>query len=199
MPASLEGAYRNMSRKLGALLVGLGICAATSTAFAAPAFTAGKPSANLRLQYGIDLEDQAIDVTPYGLGFAAGGGYTLDSGLYIGGAFDYFLGGSKEAAGNKLELNVWQLMGTVGYDLGLGDKLVLRPYAGAGIASWNATLTMMGIEGDESETDLALAFGAAPMLDLGGVFLLADARLNMIFADPMQKSILIGAGAGMTF
>jgi hypothetical protein len=64
-----------------------------------------------------------------GAGFAFGveGGYTFPMHLYIGGAFDYKVGG----------FNTWLFEPQVGYDLALfGDlPIMLRPYIGLGYES----------------------------------------------------------------
>ena len=190
------------------IIVGCCACAAavavTTQAAAEPAFTTGKPSAGLRLQYGIDLEDHDTDLNFYGLGFGARGGYTLDFGLYVGGQFEYFFGGSEEAAGIEISASVWQLQAEAGYDIGLGPTFALRPQLGLGLAGISAEVCiddMMGGQacGDDSETDFALSPGALAMYDVGPVFLTGELRFNMIMAEESANALFIGVGAGMPF
>lgn len=187
-------------------LLAFGVLSVTSAVGAAPAFTAGKATVNARLQYGVNLEDG--DANPYKLGLALGGGYTLSNNLFIGGNFDYFFGEKVDinllgVTGN-VSINVWQLMGNVGYDLGLTENLVLRPYGGLGLASigGKSCMSMAGFgEQCTSSSDMyaAMALGAQPLLAIGPAFLLADARFNIIFGDETAKALFFGAGGGAHF
>ena len=183
---------------------GVAALAVTASAAAKPAFTTSHPSAGLRLQYGIDLEDHDADLGFYGLGFAVRGGYTLDFGLYVGANFDYFLGGSGEGPGIEVTTNVWQVQAEVGYDLGLGRALVLRPQLALGLAGLALETCYSGQLGDDvcrdnGETDFAVSPGALAMYDLGPVFVSGEARFNVIMAEESLNALFIGLGAGMTF
>src|SRR5262245_660864 len=65
------------------------------------------------------------DNLDFGLGLNAG--YTLDMGLYLGGLFDYFFA--------ERGVDVWFLMFDIGFDIGFGDKFVLRPTGSIGPAT----------------------------------------------------------------
>jgi len=189
----------------------MGLCtvaaamAATTSAAAEPAFTAGKPSAGLRLQYGIDFGNYELSANAYGLGLGARGGYTLGFGLYVGGQLEYFFGGSAKSQSSNLSLSVWQLQAEVGYDLGLAPTFVLRPQLGLGVAGFHDDFCFDdAVNGhacrDLSDNYFALAPGAVALLDVGPVFLSAEARVNVILATGQSQSALfLGVGAGMVF
>jgi hypothetical protein len=79
-----------------------------------------------QLQYGILTGDG--DLNAYNLGLGLLGGDTLDPRVYVGGRFEYFLGEAENAVirgvSAEARAKVGQLMGEVGYDLGLTPALV---------------------------------------------------------------------------
>jgi hypothetical protein len=96
---------------------------------------------NLRGLYGTELSDAELDPLRLGLGLSAG--VTLPGSLYLGASFSYFLGESQgvsyrdattrqAVARAEYSLQSYQLLGHIGYDLGLGP-LTLRPSLGAGL------------------------------------------------------------------
>ena len=114
------------------LVSGLGVVGLAETAHALPLVTL---SGSLRGLYGSALGDQGVENTelnPYGIGIGLRGGVTLPAALYLGASFDYFFGESDDAI--DIEFNLYQVMGNVGYDIGLGP-LTLRPSLGLGVAS----------------------------------------------------------------
>lgn len=92
------------------------------------------------LGYGIytgEGSDEEGSVNPYGLGFGASGGYTLDFGLYVGAAFHYYLGFTEKVelpgiATFEVSGNIYKFGAELGYDVGLGPQFVLRPKLGIG-------------------------------------------------------------------
>ena len=73
---------------------------------------------------------------PWGSGLGLAAGYTLPNAIYLGGAFEYFFGGSADDVyGRRFSSNIWQLSAEGGYDLGLGEHFVVRPKLGFGLAS----------------------------------------------------------------
>ena len=180
----------------------LSILTSGALAQAEPAFTAGQPSIAGQLQYGVYTGDG--DLSYYDLGLGLMGGYTLEPGVYLGGNFDYFLGGSEETYGGEASAKVWQLMGEVGYDLPLGPDAVLRPKLGLGMASVKVEtcFELLGVSscGGDSESKFAVAPGAQLLYNAGPVFLSVQARYNHIFVDEGNvDGILLGAGVGAAF
>jgi hypothetical protein len=182
-------------------ITGLGVVALSLAASAAAAeepFTANKGQLGAQLMYGVDLEEG--DLNPYGLGLAPQGGYTLGPGIYLGGRFDYFFGGSDEAAGLEVSLNIYQFLFEAGYDVGLTPNMVLRPKLGVGLGWGSAEACMDGVcADDESDTELALSPGANFLVELDPVYLNFDARYNAVMSDPEAiEAFVIGAGVGLT-
>jgi opacity protein-like surface antigen len=165
---------------------------------AAPAEDTGgdgaeKPiSVKLLLGYGLDLEDGAGN--PWGLGFGLGGGYNIGQ-IYLGARFIYYLG--------EDNFNIWELGAEGGYDVDLGGA-VLRPGIGLGVS--NLSVTIPAIPGftsemSASETYLYIAPGVGAQFDVSdSIFLGAEARFQMVFADPdMVKALILMASGGMKF
>src|SRR5690606_5628792 len=172
---------------------------ASATASAQEAATAGKPSVGAGIRYGLEMNEG--DSNPWGFGLGARGGYTLDFGLYVGGAFEYYFGDSEDfGGGNEVSFNIWQLMAEVGYDVGLGDQLVLRPKAGVRLASLGGEVCIQGTCASDSESNLLLAPGVEFQYVGDGFFVGAEARYDFIFADPeTANALVLGASGGVLF
>ncbi len=101
-----------------------------------------------------------------GLGLEAG--YTLPVlPIYVGGNAEYFFGNTTEAGGVKVDGNLWQLTAEGGYDVGLGDHLVLRPKLGVGIANLSAETCLSGFGcSKDTSSKAVLAPGAKVILML---------------------------------
>lgn len=110
-------------------------------------------------------------------------GYTLANKLYLGGSFTSHFG-TREGA---VQSNVWYAGGEVGYELDAGP-FVIRPYAGAGIASVFASVYIPeagAFQGGRfSATERRFVFwpGASLLLpfDGGRVFVGVDAKLLVV-------------------
>jgi hypothetical protein len=149
-------------------------------------------SAKLLLGYGLDLESGSGN--PWGLGFGVGGGYNLDE-IYLGVRFIYYLG--------EDPVNVWELGIEGGYDVDLGGA-TLRPGLGLGLANWSFStpaIPPLIPAMSASEMYLYIAPGVAGLFDVtDSIFLGAEARFQMVFADPdMVKALILLAHAGMRF
>src|SRR5688500_2483467 len=102
-------------------------------------FTANKLQIGGGLNYGLYMgDDEGDPPNPYGLGLGVDLGYTLGLGVYLGGEFNYFFGGSKEESGIEVATNIMQYGAEVGYDIGLSPELVIRPKLGIGMGSAKA-------------------------------------------------------------
>lgn len=167
---------------------------------ATDAFTWEKVSLSGRGEYGFNLQGGTLN--PYALGLGARGGYTLGMGLYLGGSADLFLGASKSVLGNEIDADHFQIMGEAGYDLGLGDLLVLRPLGAVGLGRHAVGFCFeeSGVCGNNAETGVVLGAGANLMVDLGGFFLGADTRLNWLVGNADEStSLILGISAGASF
>jgi len=189
-------------------MMATGLLLLAGSAAADPAWTTGKATVSGQLDYGIFTGDSppGFDLNPYGIGLGVKGGYTLDASVYVGGAFDYFFGGSEEATGGEFNVNVWMLQGEVGYDLGLMPEGVLRPKLGLGLtsASSEACISFGGDERCESDSQskFSLAPGVQFLYSLDSLFLTADARYNIVFTSDDEgdaNGIVFGVGAGIPF
>jgi hypothetical protein len=182
-------------------MMATGLLLLAGSAAADPAWTLGKPQVSAQLNYGIATGDIPGDINPYGIGLGVKGGYTLDASIYIGGAFDYYFGGSEETAGSEFDYNVWALQGEVGYDLGLMPEGVLRPKLGLGISSIGGELCLGDLCESERESELSIAPGVQFLYSLDSLYLTADARYNIVFADGDAEAngFILGAGAGISF
>lgn len=182
-------------KKLSIAALAAATLAASANARAETPATANKPNVGAAVMYGVYTGDG--DVNPYGIGFGVNGGYTLDMGLHVGAGFNYFLGESTEVFGTDVTFNTYQLMGIVGYDLGLTPELVLRPQLGVGL-NWAHT----SVDGGDSETknDFAITPGAKLLYDLGGFYVSGEAAYHHVFIDEGNgDALFLGLGAGLTF
>jgi hypothetical protein len=150
-------------------------------------------------RYGLDFEEGDFNPWAYGLGLDVG--YTLPQAIYFGGSFEYFFGSKATGAGFEIDGNIWQLTAEGGYDLGLGDAIVLRPKLGAGVASLRqhtcVDTTALGAQCDDaSESDLALLPGLS-FLYLGPSFSFSlDGRYEFVFAKETLNGFIFSFGIG---
>jgi hypothetical protein len=87
----------------------------------------------------------------FGLGLNVG--YTLDMGLYLGGLADWYFDGRGA--------DVSFFMFDIGYDIGFGDKFVLRPSGSVGIGTvWFDRCGPIGGCDNDSRTDFGMTGGA---------------------------------------
>jgi hypothetical protein len=151
-------------------------------------------SAGLFLGYGISLED---GTNPWGFGFGLRGGYNIDA-IFVGVRFLYYLG--------EDSVNVWELGVEGGYDVAVSEKFVVRPQLGLGLANISVDIpefTVMGVSvggGSASSTEFYLAPGVSGIYDVNeSVFVGAEARFKIVFADETAKAITLLATGGMRF
>lgn len=181
-----------------AVVTGLAATAVSLPAGANEPATANSLQLGIGFRYGFELEDG--DFNPWGSGIGLDVGYTLPNAVYLGGAFDYFLGEERETDGLTLDANIWQLMAEAGYDVGFGSGpfVVVRPKLGAGVAGLSSEVCVESLGCDaESETNFALAPGATFLLLTKSVSVSLDLRYDMIFAEEETLNALIfSAGIG---
>ncbi len=119
-------------------------------------------------------------VSTHGAGIGLRGGYTLPMKVYIGAAFVYHLGGSKDAEQVKYSGSTFYVGPEVGYDFEIGP-VVLRPYAGLGYGKAKAKAEAGGttlIERDEG--GFAVWPGVTARYPIDTFFVGADARYALI-------------------
>ena len=169
-------------------------CLLSTSAWAGSPATANSIQVGLGFRYGIEMNDG--DFNPWGTGLGASVGYTLPIiPIYVGGNFDYFFGSTLEAAGLKMKGNVWQLMAEGGYDVGVGDNLVIRPKLGLGPAGMSVETCGTSCVSD-SNVKFAIAPGAAVMLFTPVVKLALDLRYAVVLADRTAKALIFSVGVG---
>ena len=191
------------------------VCAFAANANAETPFTANSVELGGGLNYGIYMGDDDGDPpNPYGLGIGLGAGYTLDFGLYLGGEFNYFLGGSEEAGGIETSWNIMQFGAEVGYDLGLSPAFVLRPKLGLGLGIAYAEVSGDGFSADDSENGLMIPIGVEALYSLGGwhlggqiryaIFGVTTETTNPVTGETVEhdtdmSGLIIGVVAGTSF
>lgn len=119
-------------------------------------------------------------VSTHGAGVGLRGGYTLPMKVYVGAAFVYHLGGSKDADQVKYTGSTFYVGPEVGYDFELGP-VVLRPYAGLGYGAAKAKAEAGGatlVERDEG--GFAIWPGLMARYPIDAFFVGADARYALI-------------------
>jgi hypothetical protein len=179
------------------------------TAAAEPA-TAGVLQLGAGAQYGVSVV-RPDKPNPWGLGLGLGLGYTLPSGFYAGGQLEYFFGEQESTSvGNEVgtwpateEANIWDVFAELGYDLGLGEHLVLRGKGDLGFASYASEFCMDSAPGvasspceEVSEINLLIGPGAA-FLYLGQSFSLTlEARYDFVLTRPSHEGLIFSLGIG---
>jgi hypothetical protein len=172
--------------------------------------TAGVLQLGAGAQYGVSVV-RPDKPNPWGLGLGLGLGYTLPSGFYAGGQFEYFFGEEDATyVGNEVETlpateaaNIWDVFAELGYDLALGDAFVLRGKGDVGFASYSSEFCIdsaPGVESypceDASEINLLIGPGAA-FLYLGRSFSLTlEARYDFILTRPSHEGLIFSLGIG---
>ncbi|MGH7269745.1 MAG: hypothetical protein ACREJ3_04880, partial [Polyangiaceae bacterium] len=125
----------------------------------------------------------------YGVALEARVGYSLGSGLYVGGAASYFMGQTV----NTESAHATFLGGEVGYKYFATSRLEIRPYVFVGPAF--VTQVSVAPFFVASKTDLAIQPGATVTLHLGRAFIGADARW-LVTPAPNTLAILASGGVG---
>jgi hypothetical protein len=190
-----------MTARSWGFAAGLGLGVATlSPALRAEPATQGALQLGIGFRYGVDLNDSELN--PWGTGLGVDVGYTLKNAVYVGGNFEYFFGESLASGGAEdLTFNVWQWAAEGGYDVGLGDSIVIRPKLGLGSASFMGG----GCFGSDSASVCAGDSQSAFALFPGATFLLLtrtfslsfDARYELAFTDPkLSKALIFSLGIG---
>jgi hypothetical protein len=136
------------------------------------------------------------------LNFGLGGdvGYTLESStVYLGALADYWFGDHEEQSVLGLTATAarwgWDVLGVVGYDFGITEAFVLRPYGGAGIFFAEAE-ACTGLPGEPvqcieaSDSEAAGVFGGRALFLLGTTLHLG-AEIRVLFAED-SAGILAG-------
>jgi hypothetical protein len=152
--------------------------------------------------YGIWTGDG--DTNPFGPAVGIRGGVTLDPGLYLGADFDYFFGESRNFAGlGSARVNIYDVMGEIGYDFWLHRAGVLRPKIGLGVGVGKGTGCVGG--GDfsvcrgDSQSGFAISAGAEYLHYFGAGFLSLEARYENVSLDgPDPSAVILGIGLGAT-
>jgi hypothetical protein len=190
-----------MSRRTSSLLVRLGLAAALAAsastlaapASAAPAFTLERATIGGGLRFGSE------DLN-FGLG--ARGGYTLGMGVYIGGLFDYWFGESEDVGFGlgEVSYSAWDFMGVVGYDVGVTNSIVIRPFGGFGIVheEWEgcSNAIFVGVCGDRDDSDGAAVLGGEALFELSENLHVGPELRILIYG---ETAIALGGNFGGTF
>jgi hypothetical protein len=161
---------------------------------AANASTSGKVQLGAQFLYGLGVSDDTYGA--YGIGAGLEAGYTIPVGLYLGVAFDYFVGRSSDGylydGGN-----IWTLQAEVGWDF-LAGPIVLRPKIGLGVDTLSYELCFIGacVYGDES--NFSPAAGLQAIYNFDPIFVDLEVRFT---ADTGEcgidcSAVTFGVGVG---
>jgi hypothetical protein len=132
-------------------------------------------------------------VNAYGPGLGLSAGVTLPLSLYVGASFDYFFGETVSfSAGPKVSRTSSQLLGRVGYDLGLGP-LTVRPELGLG-ALFSTVETP---QNDLTANGTVLAPAVEAFIGLGLLNVNAEARYELVAGDN-SNALILGLGLGVS-
>jgi hypothetical protein len=151
----------------------------------------------LGFRYGAKLDGG--EANPWGTGLGLNVGYTLEKAVYFGGNAELFFGVARDYGGAELSGNAWQIAAEGGYDLGLGDHVVLRPKIGLGLAGISISCAPEGIGCIPPSSDVspALAPGLTFVLLTKSFHLTVDARYTVVFTDPdLSKAMIFSLGFG---
>jgi hypothetical protein len=153
------------------------VVAASGPAHANPfvqAATWGKPQASAGLRFGSDNLN---------LGVGGRGGFTLVQGVYIGGVLDYFFA---ESNAHLFDIGV-----EGGFDFAIGPDMMVRPFAGLGIAAVRACVGDTCVSDSDTFIELGGTFNYfLPQLFVGG-----ELRI-LAFRD---TAVILGGHVGMMF
>ncbi|HEX2675216.1 MAG TPA: outer membrane beta-barrel protein [Polyangiales bacterium] len=148
-----------------------------------------KISAALLLGYGVNLSSGG---NIFGLGFGVRGGYMITDKIYLGAKFQYDLGAS--------HVKSWLLGIQGGYQLGLADKLALRPELSLGLANTSVSVSTPFGSVSGSSTDLFIEPGATLMYDVTpDIYVGLNVAIPIILAGSTYSGLLFLATAGMRF
>lgn len=141
-----------------------------------------------------------------GLNFGLGGdlGYTLpETPVYIGALGDYWFGDHEEqsAFGTTVSADAWgwNVLGVAGYDLGVTETIVIRPFGGAGIFHAEGE-ACTGIPGEPlecvevSDSEAAGVFGGRALFLIGDTLHLG-AEVRVLFAEETAGILAGNVGA----
>jgi hypothetical protein len=141
-----------------------------------------------------------------GLNFGLGGeiGFTLEAQVYIGALGDYWFGDHEEQSvfgiTQEAESSGWDVLGVVGYDFGISETFVLRPFGGAGLFHGDVR-ACTGFPDEPrtcieaSDTEAAGVFGGRGLFLIGTNFHLGP-EIRVIFAEE-SAGILAGNIGGV--
>jgi hypothetical protein len=144
-------------------------------------------------------------VNPFGPDIGIFAGVSFKKGLYLGADFNYFWGGSRSVAtpnaGAGASVNVYDVLGVVGYDLWVHHAGVLRPKIGLGIGVARGTFCLGGTFSTACGTDSKSGFTIAPGLEylhfFGPGFFSLEARWEDVMLDgPDASAVVLGIGLG---
>lgn len=153
-----------------------------------------------QFNYGIWTGDG--DVNPYGPAIGVRGGVTLYPGLYLGADFDYFWGEERNVPPFSGRVNLYDVMGEIGYDYWLHRNGVLRPKIGlgVGVVRGEGCFGAGNVSGctDNSRSGFAIAPGAQYLHYFSNVFLSLEARWQTVILDgPDPNAVVLGIGLGV--
>jgi hypothetical protein len=168
---------RSRTRTALAALVLVAAVAASGRALANPfvqAVTWGRPQGSAGLRFGSDNLN---------LGLGGRGGFTLVQGVYIGGVVDYFFG--------EANAHLFDIGAEGGFDFAIGPDMMVRPFAGLGIAAVRACV------GDycQSDSDTFIELGGLFNYYLPQLFIGGELRI-LAFQD---TAVVLGGHVGLMF
>jgi len=165
-----------------------------SPSVAAPA-TQSSFDASVGFRYGFPSGDSRWN--PFGAGLGLDLGYTLKFPVHLGGTLEYFFGSERESDGLVQTSRSLHVLGQGGYDLGLGERFVLRPELGIGLARVRDENCQASANCSHSNLNAGVvAAGMKLIWVTPGPSVTLGARYELMFHEFAAAAVVISAGVG---
>jgi hypothetical protein len=145
------------------------------------------------------------NMNPFGPAIGITGGVTLKPGVYLGADFNYFWGGSRSVSSPSGSLgaavNIYDVLGEIGYDLWVHRDGVLRPKIGLGVGVARGTfcgsIGFSSVCGTDSRTGFTIAPGAEYVHFFGPGYLSLEVKWeDVMLSGPDPSAVVLGIGLG---
>ena len=145
--------------------------------------------------YGLETSKPFQGANQYGLGIGLQGGYTLDSGIFLGIQGEYYLGSTVDVqtgvANVGTNVNALALGAEVGYDIWMAGSLMLRLSAQIG-AIGTMTANDPALSGGRNYWTMYIGPGATLVLPFSDLFYVGlDGRFPIVFDSGSGNGSLI--------
>jgi len=170
---------------------------------------ASRPWTSQRVQLGAALEygsfagptDMFAD--PYGLGLGLELGYTFSSALYLGLTLEHGFGESLDvsAAGLSGKASSWLMRLNAGIDIGLGERALVRPALGVGVAlpDWETCNHVLDYCASGLNANVVLSAALSTSYDFGPVYVGLEGRFDVVLGRDDGYGLSFALNVGKAF